>query len=42
VHRSHIEKHISKVVWEILRRAKCVDEKLAWDGVESEDDHFFA
>ncbi len=26
---------------EILNRVRHVDEKLAWDGKESEDDHFF-
>ncbi len=41
VHRSHIKKCISKVVWKTLNRAKHVDEKLKWDGEESEDDHFF-
>jgi hypothetical protein len=40
VHRSHIEKCNSKVVWKILNQAKHVDEKLKWDGEESED-HFF-
>jgi hypothetical protein len=34
--RSHIEKHINKIVWETLSRARHVDEKLAWDGEESE------
>ncbi len=34
--KSHIGKHISKVLWETLSRARHVDEKLAWDGKESE------
>jgi hypothetical protein len=34
--RSCIEKHINKVVWETLNKARHVDEKLAWDGEESE------
>jgi hypothetical protein len=41
MHRSCIEKRISKVVWETLSTARHADEKLAWDGEESEDDHFF-
>jgi hypothetical protein len=31
---SHIEKCISKVIWETLSRAR--HEKLAWDGEENE------
>ncbi len=35
-------KCISKVIWETLKRARFVDEKLAWEGeVESKDDVFF-
>jgi hypothetical protein len=28
-------------MWETLSRARHVDEKLTWDGEESENDHFF-
>jgi hypothetical protein len=41
LHKSHIEKCISKVVWKTLSWAKHDVEKLAWDGEENEDDHFF-
>lgn len=41
VHRSHIENCINKTMWETLSKARHVDEKLAWDGEESEYDHFF-
>ncbi len=34
---SPIEKCISKVIWETLSKARLTDEKLAWDGEESED-----
>jgi hypothetical protein len=40
MYRSCIEKHISKAIWETLSKVRHVDEKLAWDGKESEDIFF--
>ncbi len=39
--RSHTLKRINIVVWETLSISRFVNEKLAWDGVNSEEKLFF-
>jgi len=41
VQRSWSLKCISIIVWKTLSRSTYVDERLAWDGVESEEDILF-
>jgi hypothetical protein len=41
VHRSRSKKCISKAIWETLSQSIYGDEKLAWDGKESNDEIFY-